>query len=82
MRILWKMGRKDWGAREARNTTKKPTKSTNWVNRGPRRLNNQPKSLHGTNLGLLYTLLLCSLVFLQDSLQWEQELSLTLLPDF
>jgi hypothetical protein len=51
--IIWKKGGRIGGARGVKDTTRKITESTNLGHKGSQRLEHQPKSMHGTDLGSL-----------------------------
>jgi hypothetical protein len=57
-----------------------PQYQVTWALRGSQMLNQQSGSLHGSDLGSLHSLCVCSLVFLWDSQHWEWGLALNLLP--
>lgn len=52
--ILWKRGRKDWSRQRGQRHHKTLQKQTTLVHRASQRLNHQPNSMHGMDLGPIY----------------------------
>ena len=63
--LLWKNRRKDCNSKGDRNSTGRPTESTNLDPWGFQRLNHQPKNIHRLDLGLpTHMQQMCILVFM------------------
>ena len=63
--LFWENRRKDCIPSGDRNSTGRPTESTNLDSWGSQRMSHQPKNIHRLNLGLpVHMLQMCSLTFM------------------